>query len=237
VPDELEAKYWIKGLSRIKTRDDLPITLQGGEPTLYPGFYNIVSELRKAGKHLDLLTNGEFNIKHFLTIPKDTFGRGAKYASIRFSCHDKVDALALANKVAILQEYGYEVGIWGLDNNPGLNLEMATLCADRRIDFRTKEYLSEECGTYKYPDAISKNGKQKARCKTSELLIGPTGHIFKCHADLYADRNSIGHILNDKMPEFEYRECSNYGYCNPCDVKLKTNRLQEFGYCATEILK
>jgi hypothetical protein len=112
---------------------------------------------------------------------------------------------------------------------------MKHLCNCLNIDFREKEFLSSEDGTYKYPEAISKKERKHVWCKTNELLIGPSGHIFKCHADLYANRDWIGHILDEDIPGFIFRECNNYGYCNPCDTKLKTNRLQEFGYCAVEI--
>ena len=34
---------WIKGLNRIKTTEDLPITIGGGEPTSHHSFYDIVN--------------------------------------------------------------------------------------------------------------------------------------------------------------------------------------------------
>ena len=72
-------------------------------------------------------------------------------------------------------------------------------------------------------------------CRPSELLINPAGYIFKCHADLYANRNFIGHILDDEIKFPAFTECENFGHCNPCDVKLKTDRFQQHGYCAVEI--
>ena len=61
---ELTGEQWIEGLSRIKTTEDFPITLQGGEPTMYRDFYKVVENLH--GKHLDLLTNGKFNTGEFM---------------------------------------------------------------------------------------------------------------------------------------------------------------------------
>jgi len=65
------------------------------------------------------------------------------------------------------------------------------------------------------------------RCRTTELLIDPGGDVFRCHRDLYSGETPIGNILD---PEFYidegFRECDSYGFCNPCDVKLKTNRFQ-----------
>jgi len=60
--------------------------------------------------------------------------------------------------------------------------------------------------------------------------------IYRCHSDLYEDRESVGNILD---PEFEikdiYRKCNYFGHCNPCDVKLKTNRFQKFGHTSVKI--
>jgi hypothetical protein len=232
----MSAKDWIEGLSRISTRIDLPISIQGGEPTIHTGFYKIVNALHFQHKHMDLLTNGMFDLRDFCSnVPVNIFRREAKYASIRFSYHNKMSPIALALKVWELQNRGYEVGIWGIDNHSELNKPMKHLCTCLNIDFREKEFLSKTSGTYKYPEAITGGKHEEVWCKSSELLIGPSGHIFKCHSDLYANRNWIGHILDNNNPEFIFRECSNYGMCNPCDIKLKTNRLQEMGYCAVEI--
>jgi hypothetical protein len=227
---------WIVGLSRIQTRADLPISFQGGEPTVYTGFYTLVNALYyQHRKHMDLLTNGMFDIRDFCSnINTSTFKREAKYASIRFSYHTKTDPYVLALKVWELQNRGYEVGIWGLGNT-AKNKKMASICKQLNIDFRLKEFLSEKSGTYKYPDAHTKQLKKEVLCKPSELLVGPSGHIFRCHSDLYSNSNWIGHILDETINFPEWIPCSNYGHCNPCDTKLKTNRLQEGGHCSVEI--
>jgi hypothetical protein len=33
----------------------------------------------------------------------------------------------------------------------------------------------------------------------------------------------------------EFRDCYYYGSCNPCDVKVKTDRFQKFGHTSVEI--
>ena len=81
------AKDWIEGINRLATRQDLPVTISGGEPTTHPDFYKIVNGIDWA-IHLDLLTNGEFNLREFMdkTNPH-RMKRDAPYASIRFSYH------------------------------------------------------------------------------------------------------------------------------------------------------
>ena len=232
--NEMAVPYWLKGLSRIKTREDLPLTLQGGEPTMYEGFYDISQILHQRGKHLDLLTNGMFDIDDFRKLPANVFKRKAKYASIRFSFHKDTDPYVLAMKAWYMQNKGYQVGIWGLGESEENN-KMAKICRQLNIDFRLKEFLAENSGTYKYPEAHLKKFKKKVSCKPSEFLISPSGYIHRCHADLYAGRNPIGHILDKKIEFQGFFPCSHYGHCNPCDIKLKTNRFQEGGHCSVEI--
>lgn len=227
---EITVDEWMKILKPIATREDLPISLQGGEPTEYPGFYELATRLHEAGKKVDLLTNGEFDVNEFMrqTVPQ-MFQRSAPYASIRFSFHANTDEIMLMWKVMKLQTAGYSVGIWGLDH-PSMkerNAKVAGYCKDMGIDFRMKEYLDETHGTYKYPEYMT--GKiARCMCKSSEILFAPDGKIHRCHRDLYEGRNPGCSPLDQFMLCLHPR-------CNNCDTKQKTNRLQESGHCSVEI--
>lgn len=242
-PEELSTAGWIEGLKRIQTRPDLPISIQGGEPLLHPGFYEISNALYKQNKHLDLLKNGTFDVREFAYhVSPEVFKREAKYASIRVSFHQKTHPMAQAIKVWELQNSGYEIGVWAVDHPDTVNAknpEMQSICKWLNIDYRTKEFLGvwngKLYGTYKYPESIGKRETKRVWCKPSELLINPAGYIFRCHADLYANRDYIGHVLDKEVSFPGFRECKRFGNCNPCDVKLKTNRLQEFGHCSVTI--
>lgn len=224
---------WIKGLNRIQTRNDLPITLTGGEPTLHPEFYLIAKNVYK---HLDLLTNGNFSTKEFMRIfEPDKFKRNARYASIRFSYHHNyTNIYKLIKKVYRLQTEGYSVGIWGVGDTRRNRL-LKKLCSFFDIDFRLKEFLDDKHGTYRYPRGLD-GVRKKCLCKPSELLIAPDGRLFRCHYDLYHGVNSYGHLLDDKvkLPD-DYLPCDNFGLCNPCDLKDKFNRFQNLGHCAVVI--
>jgi len=235
-PPEMDWKDWAEGLSRIKTRKDLPITFQGGEPTIYQGFYSLVQELACRYKFLDLLTNGTFNLNEFTHfIHPGVFRRPAPYASIRFSYHGQQGKafLGLLDKLITLQTAKYSVGLWGLSNQKGLE-KVKRACTYWELDFRVKEYLDAEHGTYKYPGALNKPN-HRVMCKPSEFLAAPDGQLYRCHADLYAGRDSYGHILDEEIKFPDWLACDNCGSCNPCDIKLKTNRLQEYGHCSVEI--
>jgi hypothetical protein len=235
---ELSGEDWIKGLNRIETREDRPLSLQGGEPLLHPDFYQIAQELGHEEKFMDCLTNGMFDHRKFMhEIHWNVFNRQAKYASLRFSFHQNTNAVGLALKVSEMISNHYNCGIWGL-NHPHMekrNKEMADLCRWLGIDFRMKEFLDEDYKGYKYPDAI-RGGKKDVLCKPSEMLIAPDGSIYKCHGDLYSGRNPVAHILDEEVNLIhDFTLCSNYGLCNPCDIKIKNSRFQIWGHTSVEI--
>lgn len=72
--------------------------------------------------------------------------------------------------------------------------------------------------------------------RTSELIVGPDGNIYRCHHDLYKNFSSIGNLLD---PDFKirniFRECTQLGDCNPRDIKIKTDRFQVHGHTSIEI--
>ena len=73
-------------------------------------------------------------------------------------------------------------------------------------------------------------------CKSSELLIDPSGDRYKCHRDLYAKENPLGNILDENFEvEDKFIYCNQYGHCHPCDVKVKTDYKQELGHTSVEI--
>jgi hypothetical protein len=240
----LRAEEWAKGLARITSDKKIPLSLQGGEPTIHPGFYEIIE---KIPDHIDmdLLTNIQFDPKEFATrIPLTKFNREAPYAAIRVSYHpETMNFEETKDKVKQLMGYGFRVGLYGV-MHPSQSEEILrakAICEREGIDFRTKEFLGVHegklHGTYAYPGAVFSEKIQSCLCKTSELLIDPFGDIFRCHHDLYNRINPVGNLLD---PDFEikdeYRPCAYFGKCNPCDVKVKTNYLQQYGHTSVDIL-
>jgi len=239
----LTGQEWAKALDRLE-HGDVPITLGGGEPTFHPDFYYLVNELHDRGHKMDLLTNGMFHIDNFMRQVKPiVFKRDAPYASIRISYHpETMSDVDIFHRTKILQDAGYYVGIWGV-NHPLYKNEMdrmASRCYNENIDFRLKEFLGEHDGklhgTYEYPAALSSAYCQDVMCRTSELIVGPDGSIYRCHADLYGEMMPI-YSINSADLELQdvYRVCNHFGHCNPCDIKTKFNRFQISGHCAVEI--
>lgn len=239
----ISGKRWIEGLNRIVSRPDLPLTLQGGEPSLHPDFIYIINHLRK-DLNIDILTNLQFDIDEFMDkVDPARVKRDAPYASIRVSYHpETMDFEEVVKKIRHMLDRGYSVGIWSV-THPKYEKVIKSAqakCRDLGIDFRVKEFLGEHeeklHGTYKYEGACDKKFKKKVLCRTTELLMDSVGDVYRCHADLYAGVYSIGSVFD---PEFQidnkFRECDHFGHCNPCDVKVKTNRFQQFGHTSVEI--
>lgn len=241
----MSGEDWIKALGRLdlEGKTDLPITFQGGEPTIHKSFYEIVNGVRK-DIPIDLLTNLEIDAKEFAThIPPQRLSRKAPYANIRVSYHHGQSNFdELTAKVLYLKGKGYSIGIWEV-LHPDYEQDVfarANKAMARGIDYRVKEFLGpwkgQDHGTMRYGDAVNGPYLRQCLCKTSELLIDPAGSIFRCHSDLYANRLPIGHILDEELPALgQWRSCSVYGKCNSCDIKVKNNRFQQFGHSSVEI--
>lgn len=241
------AQEWIEAANRLILRQDLPLTLQGGEPTLHKGFYQFVNEVRPEVK-MDLMTNLVFDVDAFIqNVPAWRFTREAPYAAIRVSYHPgQNDIEDLIAKIEKLQNAGFRIGLYGIEH-PDPNFkqhikETQERCLQLGIDFRLKEFIGEyegtTYGTFKYEGSVCGSMMQHCQCRTTELLVDPAGYVFRCHSDLYNNRGPIAHILDPNFDESHldpFRECDCYGDCNPCDVKVKTNRFQVFGHTSVEI--
>ncbi len=171
--------------------------------------------------------------------------RNAPYASIRVSYHHgQSNFESLCDKVIKLTSKGYSIGVWEVDHPEYHSevLDRQRVAKEHSIDWRVKEFLGPwkgvNHGTMRYDGAVNGNNLHRCMCRTSELLIAPDGQIFRCHSDVYANRSSIGHILD---PDFDvsilgaWKACSVYGKCNSCDIKVKTNRFQEGGHSSVEV--
>jgi len=245
---ELSGKEWVEALNRIESRPEVPITFGGGEPMLHKDFIYILNNL-KPSLNIDILTNLSYErgIERLLKeVNPNRVKRDSPYASIRVSYHPEQmgNGEKLVENVKKLQDAGFSVGIWSVlyPSKEQLSsiVQMQFRCKDNGIDFRLKEYTGEYKGELygnysKYPESVSKKSKS-CLCKTSELLIGPNGDVYKCHRDLYEQEFSIGNITDpDFKVEDKYRKCNKYGNCHYCDTKTKTNYKQKLGHASVEI--
>jgi len=240
----MSGEQWVRSLNRLMCHSDIPITLQGGEPSMHPEFVWIINNIDRRIP-IDILTNLRFDVHGFIrSVDPRRLRRKAPYPSIRASYHPGyMDIEELVSKASMMAKAGFSIGIFCVDH-PAFSAkvrEAARLCAEAGIDFRTKEFLGyyggRLYGTFRYPDSTGVASRKACKCRTSELLIAPDGRVFRCHHDLYRAIGAIGSILDESFRiRHEFLPCVNYGDCNPCDVKVKTNRHQIFGHTSVEII-
>lgn len=241
---ELNATVWIEFLNKLNT-NDVPVTLQGGEPFLYQELSTIINETKKEIK-FDILTSLSCKFDKFIrNVNPKRLSRKAPYAPIRVSYHPEFTKLKiLIKKVLTLMENGFKIGVYGVSHPKYKHeiLKTQEFCLNKGIDFKTKPFLGfyegKLYGDYKYPEGLTENNNgKKVLCKTSELLIAPDGKIYKCHYDLYNNNGNYLQNIKDKDLKIksEFRSCDFFGFCNPCDLKIKNNRFQQFGHSSVEI--
>ncbi len=229
-PDE-----WVLALNRIPYREDLPITLQGGEPMLYWSGKGLGMILSETSHYFDLLTNFALKPETFvnnLNGQQEKLQRDAPYPSIRVSYHaDEMNRVwrgqgfaELVNRCKALADYGFRVSAVKAESDVGIYMvehpqnqltpEMESAYAGC-VPFESKEFLGVHedklYGHYLYPfstDLIARNihpNTLSCECKTTELLLDPLGFVWGCHFYLYQNWVSGGPIK-------EFEELENLGF-------------------------
>jgi hypothetical protein len=206
---------WAVALNRIPARDDLPMTLQGGEPMLYWNGLGLGILLSESHHYFDLLTNFALKPEVFsrnLNGQMHKLQRDAPYPSIRVSYHaEEMNRVwhgrgfeELVGRCEALRDHRFRVSAQKAESDVGIYMvahpenaitaEMQALHAGR-VPFETKEFLgihdSRLYGHYLYPfstDLMARNIHPETlgcECRTTELLIDPLGFVWGCHYYLY----------------------------------------------------
>ena len=239
---ELPGTDWVRFFRRLPL-NDVPITLQGGEPGLHPDFFSIVRETLEFHP-VDILTNLAFDLDRFIAeVDPVRINRPAPYAPIRVSYHPEQFSLELITaKVLRLMDAGFRVGLYGVTHPAQADLidEAAKTCLDLGIDFRVKPFLGHHNGKlhgqYTHPEACAGGTTRFCECAPSELLAAPDGSIHRCHTFCYNRLEPLASIRDEQITlTDDFIPCRRFGHCNPCDVKVKNNRFQQFGHVAARI--
>lgn len=233
----LTPAQWAQALNRIPFREDLPITLQGGEPMLYWGGKGLGLVLAETPHYFDLLTNFALKPEVFarnLNGQQAKLRRDAPYPSIRVSYHAGEMNRAwhgrgfaeLVDRCEALREHGFSVSPVKAESDVGIYMvahpenhvteEMQALYAGR-VPFETKEFLGVHegklYGHYLYPfstDLIVRRihpHTLDCECRTTELLLDPMGFVWGCHYYLYQSWSAGG-----PMREFAALEAAGFRY-------------------------
>lgn len=242
---ELDPADWIEGLNRLQLPPGVPVTLQGGEPFLYKGIWDLLENVRHKIDILTALPPGVTPDRFAALSSLDWNRREAPYPTIRVSYHPgQNDHRELIDRIVGLQDV-LSIGLYHIEHpaSPKAADEIRAYAEKQGVEFRAKEFLGRHkgklYGNLKYPDACAGSVMRRTvRCRSTVIPIAPDGAIYRCHSDLYAGRKAglLGNLVDRGLRiAYEYRHCDHYGLCNPCDVKVKTNHLQQFGYTSVDI--
>ncbi|MGV8151743.1 MAG: radical SAM protein [Candidatus Nanoarchaeia archaeon] len=256
---EISGKEWVEILNNIESKKDLPISFVGGEPSLHKDFIYIINNLDKT-KGIDILTNlwwDEKKVSEFIqNVDPKRIDNHAPFPSIRASYHplEMQEGEKLLENTIKLKNAGFDIGLECVMYPSAKQLEalerMAIKCRARGISFRPKSFIGkyegkDDNGNYfsitygnysKYPGSTFSDEKKSCKCKTSNLLISPSGEVYRCQRDLLLMENSLGSLLDPNFkPNYEFTRCTNYGECHPCDVKVKTDSKQRLGTTLSQI--
>jgi len=244
--EELKPAQWIAALNRLKLPNGVPLTFQGGEPFLYKGIWELLNNIHHK---VDILTAlpPSLTLKQFQALKTlDWNKRDAPYPTIRVSYHHgQNDYRKLIDRIVEFQKI-LSIGLFHIEHPSyfGLADEIRAYAKEKGVEFRTKIFLGEWqgkiYGRYKYPDAcLGRVLGKKVKCRNTVLPIAPDATVYRCHSDLYASRKevAVGNLLDpDLKIKHLHRNCAYYGDCSPCDIKVKTNHLQQDGFCSTDII-
>lgn len=218
----LTPEQWVAALSRIPYRQDLPISLQGGEPMLYGKGKGLGEILAGVPHYFDLLTNFALQPEQFaasIAGQEHKLQRDAPYPSIRVSYHAAEMNRAwhgrgfaeLVDRCEALRDFGFRVSPVKAESDVGIYMvahpdnrvtdEMESIFRGR-VPFETKEFLGVHDGRlyghYLYPfstDLIARGiaaETLECECRTTELLLDPLGFVWGCHYYLYTSWESGG---------------------------------------------
>lgn len=241
-PPQMTPEQWIMAANRFNSEDSPPIVLQGGEPMLCPGLYQILRETENRVK-FEIKTNLTIDENWFIReVPPEKFAR----AGIIVSYHpEQAEFFRILDRIQNLRSYGFRVGLYAV-NHPLYDTHLRwaqKIAIEHGIELHLKEFVGEWrgqfCGTLRYPDAVSGKRLRTVRCRTCEVLVGPGGQVYRCYADLFDGKPPIGHILDryfDEATIATWRTCNQYGRCSPCNIKVKNDPIQGFqDYSSVEI--
>lgn len=232
---------WAQALNRIPYRQDLPITLQGGEPMLYWKGKGLGMILSETPHYYDLLTNFALKPDVFansLNGQQHKLQRNAPYPSIRVSYHaEEMNRVwhgngfnELVNRCVALRDFGFSVSPDKAKSDVGIYMvahpqnkvtaEMESIYTGR-VPFEVKEFLGihegKLYGHYLYPfstDLIANGIHPKTlscECRTTELLVDPLGFVWGCHFYLYQSWVTGGPIHEFEQLEAQHFRYSEYG--------------------------
>ena len=248
----LSGRQWVHFLNAIEHKQNQPIALIGGEPSLHPDFITILNNLE--GYVVTVTTN--LISRHFSNV--DEFVKKLHTKSpVRFNTSFHPGFISAEDYIARVKRMR-ELGLWvdqvAMVDHPNSDYQKyREVFARHGLALRSQTFLGywkgklyptpddpyvtndpREHGIYDlrlYKEGFSARQKSSIYCQTRRFLIAPDGLVYNCHYHLYSRTNPVGDLLKDELNlKEDYYYCEDFGFCNPCDFpNVRFRRIDETG--------
>lgn len=231
---------WADALNNLE--DVQQIVFNGGEPTLRPGFADLMNALtptdRKwpAGWKIAVGSNGSERARKAMLQVRP---RGDLIMDLSFH-PSEITLPEIVSTALALRDHGHNVRVhtitwpgwgvtadWFVEQLRGLNISAFAQPFDGW-------YNGEPCGLLEaypgeQPACDLSRPARKALChRTIFTPVAPNGDVYICHSLMYAKspHGIIGNIFDGWMSDAESMACDSYGHCNACDRPRRTEVIE-----------
>jgi hypothetical protein len=239
----MTGRQWTDALNRFVLREDLPITLQCGEPSLNDDLFFIVNNLRS---DIRLVLNISLHIDFYEFIKNVSPERLRRDAQADIRANFNPSAMGLdeaIKKIQLLKGAGFNVGLY-MVTRPDAAVhepEVRKKCEKADIPVTAKDiigiYDGKLYGTLKWEGCCGGAELKNVLCRTNGILIAPDGNVYRCHHDLYHAVDPVVHVLSPYFPGMrKFIPCDHFGRCFPCDADAAPRRSGDFGRASVDVI-
>lgn len=229
--EELTPDKWIPFLS--STHGITDIIFNGGEPTHYPHFHDIINSLSL----LKLLAIGTNYSNQATSVLLNIHNRSDLILDGSFHPHF-ISHRDISQNLLRLKAAGFKVRVHAL-NYPQFKDRPRTWIHDFKIQ-GIDAFLQQFEGsppTHHFPMESKRSPcglHEKTRVKCTRSIytpIAPDGTIYFCHYLMYSQNphGRLGHISDNQIIFPDSLICPHYGWCSPCDWPRKAWHLSANG--------
>ncbi len=203
------------------------LIFQGGEPTIYKNFHEIINHIdNDIWIYSNLFSN--ISIENLKKINREVLIVTSLHITdnINYKLHKIIENINVLNKI------GFKVKI-DMVNSPNLSDDHRKIsenicCTIKDMIGYSDGILYGNNNIYDQIDAFSGKPRDVICSIKDELLIGPNGNIYSCCFGLYTDDEElvIGNIFDGIYNDQDEIYCKKYGLCNPCDFLSNINILK-----------
>lgn len=197
------------------------LVITGGEPFLYKKLGDVLIGLT-GFKQIQVVTN--LNID-----PTSVVERLSKITApkVSFECsyhEESIEFETFLSRAKMIKNAGMLGSVRVVDINPLRTKRYIKAFGLNGIKIQSLDQVGQEGDKVFAPsnhEASNLVRKPLVLCRTKMVLFGPNGDVYNCHTKLYwADKGAtFGNIATGfHIPE-DYLSCSDYGFCQPCQIE------------------